>query len=74
MINKQTDMILAYLYEYGSITPMEAIEKLGCMRLAARISDLKKRGYNIISQRVTAKNRFGVTVGYKMYMLDDRGR
>lgn len=40
-------MILLYLKEHGSITALDAIREFGCMRLAARISDLRERGYDI---------------------------
>lgn len=41
----QCEMILNRL-EHGGITPKEA-EVFGCMRLAARICELRNRGYNI---------------------------
>ena len=36
MNNKKTqcEMILAYMEEVGSITPAEAMQEFGCMRLA----------------------------------------
>lgn len=33
-----------------SITPLEALTLFGCGRLAARIDDLRKMGYNIITE------------------------
>lgn len=51
MTEKQTEKILKYMQEHGSITPLEALEEAGCMRLAARISDLRHDGYNIITER-----------------------
>lgn len=39
----QTDRVLMYMRDFGSISPLEAMRDLGCMRLAARISDLKKK-------------------------------
>ena len=41
----QSDAILAYLQEHGSITPMDALRVCGCMRLAARIQDLEEAGH-----------------------------
>lgn len=35
-----------------SITPIEALNKFGCFRLASRINDLRKMGHNIITQTV----------------------
>lgn len=57
----QAERILAYIREFGSITPLEAIRDIGCYRLSARISDLRKDGYNIISEPFTVKNRYGGT-------------
>lgn len=41
----QANAILAYLQQYGSITPMDALRVCGCMRLAARIQDLEESGH-----------------------------
>ena len=57
----QTQMILSYIRQFGSITPLEAVRDLGVLRLAARISDLRKAGYDIISEQQAVKNRFGET-------------
>lgn len=43
----QSERILRHLQDYGSITPVEALSDYGCMRLGARIYDLKSRGYDI---------------------------
>jgi len=34
---------------YG-ITPLQALEKWGCMRLSARIEELRKAGYPIVTE------------------------
>ena len=46
----QTQKIYKYLKQYGSITPLEALQEFGCMRLAARISDLRSMGVKIKAQ------------------------
>lgn len=38
---KQKEQILQYMREHGSITPMIALRKFGCFRLAARIDELR---------------------------------
>lgn len=43
----QNKRILEYLKRYGNITPLEALNGIGCMRLSARIAELKKQGFNI---------------------------
>lgn len=40
----QSEKILDYIRENGSITPLDALREFGCMRLASRISDLKHAG------------------------------
>lgn len=45
----QAQKVLKYMLTYGSITPKEAYEELGCMRLSGRIYDLRKSGYNVVS-------------------------
>ncbi len=55
----QAKLILEYLDEFGSITPLEAIRDIGCYRLSARISDIKKMGIPIETDIVNVKNRRG---------------
>ena len=69
----QCEMILTYLRKWGSITPAEAYDNLGIMRLPARIHDLRKMGYNIITERVRRKNRFGKPVSFARYRLVENG-
>lgn len=66
----QTQMIQEYLELFGSITPAEAAE-LGCMRLAARIADLKAQGVPIRREMESRQNRFGRTVAYARYYIVD---
>ena len=35
-----------------SLTPLEALNEIGCLRLGARIYDLKRQGYDIKSEIV----------------------
>lgn len=65
----QNDMVLQYMKDNGSITPLEALAELGCMRLASRISDLRLRGIKIISNNETHINRYGKKVSYARYRL-----
>lgn len=66
----QTEMVLDYLERHGSITPLEAMNKLGIMRLGARIYDLKESGVKIITDRVSEKNRNGELVSFARYRLE----
>lgn len=65
----QKEMIIEYMRKFGSISPMEALGRMGCMRLASRISELKKDGYLIESESETALNRFYDPVRYTRYYL-----
>ena len=65
----QAERILDYIEEFGSITQMDALRDLGCMRLASRISDLKRKGYPIASETEPVKNRYGETSYIKRYSL-----
>lgn len=49
----QTQQILEYMELNGSITPLEALYKIGCLRLGARIYDLKHEGHLIRSENVS---------------------
>lgn len=51
-LQSQADAILAHLQEGKGITPMDALNLCGCFRLSARIADLKKRGYDIVTEKV----------------------
>ena len=62
----QNSKVLRYIEEHGSITPLEAM-RFGCMRLAARIKDLKTAGHNIQSEMVSATDEDGETVRYARY-------
>lgn len=65
----QCEMILRYMRDTGSITPWEAMREFGCMRLGARIYDLKGRGISIITETVTERNRYGKRVAYARYRV-----
>ena len=61
--------IVKYMNDFGSITPVQAMQDLGVMRLAARISDLEEEGWNIEHERESGKNRYGEKVSYARYRL-----
>lgn len=65
----QASRILDYMNTFGSITQLEALKDLGVMRLASRISDLKKQGHPIHSETITVKNRFDEDCYIKRYSL-----
>lgn len=69
----QNERIIAYIEEFGSINQYEALRDLGVMRLASRISDLKRLGYPIISANETVKNRYEEPCRIKRYSLETVG-
>lgn len=48
-----TAQVLHYLQQHGSITPMQALNELGCYRLGARIWELRDAGYPIDTETVS---------------------
>ena len=66
----QNERILDYIAEFGSITQLDALTDLGVMRLASRISDLKRLGYPIVSEIETVNNRFGEKCHIKRYRME----
>lgn len=67
----QRNRILNYIIENGRITQADAIKDLGCYRLSARIHELRESGERISSEMETGKNRYGETVSYAVYRLEE---
>lgn len=67
----QRQRVLDYMHHYGGITQFEASEHLGILRLASRVSELKKMGYPVRSKRVTVINRFGEKCRVARYWLEE---
>lgn len=66
----QVEAIHKYLMDFGSITPLEALQDLGCFRLAARIHDLRKTGVAIDHELVSFRSkRTGKVVRHARYQL-----
>ena len=67
----QCQQILEYMKKYGSITPLEALNDIGCMRLASRINDLRAQGYAIGARMKTGKKRDGGKTTFAEYYLEE---
>jgi len=65
----QKQLVLKYMNDFGSISPLEAFKDLGITRLAARVSDLKEEGVVINSTRESTLSRYGKRVSYCRYTL-----
>ena len=63
----QKEMVLGYIRDFGSITPVDAFRDLGITRLAAVVCRLRREGHNIHKEREHALNRYGQTVRYARY-------
>lgn len=69
MKQTQCDRIIRHLKDFGSITSREADKEYGIMRLASRINDLRKAGYEITAETQTGKNRYGEPTHFTVYRL-----
>lgn len=67
----QTEIIAEHLKVYGSITTWEAFERYGITRLSAQIYLLKKEGYDFTEEWITKQNRYGKSVSFKKYILEE---
>lgn len=65
----QTKMVLEYIKKRGSITQLDALSHLHCMRLGARVKELRDEGIQIKTSLETGKNGFGEPVRYARYSL-----
>ncbi|PIT43804.1 hypothetical protein BHC46_12435 [Snodgrassella alvi] len=66
----QTIQILEYMRAGNSITPIEALQLFGCMRLGARIYDLKQDGH-VINTLMVKDEKSGVRYArYSLASLD----
>ena len=65
------EMILKHLQQFKKITSWEAIKEYGNTRLAVSICNLRKKGVPISTTMITSKNRFGKSVQYAEYRLEE---
>lgn len=71
----QTDLIFNALSQGRRITPLEALNEFGCMRLAAAIHSLKKEGHNIETELIEVGTKDGRTTKVAEYhlVIQDQG-
>lgn len=53
-MSQNTDILT--LLQAGPLTALDALERVGCFRLASRINDLRRDGHNITTQTITLPN------------------
>lgn len=68
----QCDRIIRHLKDHKSISQVEALQEYGIMRLASRMTELKKRGVNIKKEWVHTMNRYGESVHFLRYSLEEK--
>ena len=61
----QLNAILQDLKQGQQITPMDALQRHGCLRLAARISDLRHAGHSIDTVMIEV-GRKKFVAGYRL--------
>ena len=68
----QGEEIILYLTEKGSITSIQAACELHITQLAARICELKRKGYKITSTSHRGTNKYGRVTRYDIYKLEEK--
>lgn len=61
--------IIEYMRSNGGITSLEAVENLRILRLASRIHELVKLGYDIDRETVYKRKEDGSVIHYTKYTL-----
>ena len=69
MKTTQCNKVLEYMRTFGSITQLQALQDIGCMRLASRINDLRQQGIAIGVRMKTGKKRDGGKTTFAEYYL-----
>lgn len=67
----QTQAVLDWLKSGDTISSFEAFRELGVTRLSAIIFRLRQKGYSITSVDEKTTNRFGGTVTFSRYKLEE---
>lgn len=66
----QKQFVLWHLKQFGSIEPLTVLREYGCYRLGDVIFRLRKEGYGITTERVSAKSKItGRPVLFAKYIL-----
>ncbi len=67
----QTEELHEYMKSHDGVTQMSALRNLGIMRLASRISDLRKQGVGIKKEMVKVRARNGRVAMVARYSLEE---
>lgn len=64
----QNERIINWMKTHDGITSLEAVKEFGCLRLSARIAEIKQT-HLIETERVTTINRYGDSCSCIRYRL-----
>lgn len=67
----QSQRVLKYLNDFGSITSLEAYRDLGIIQLPRRIYDLRQAGINIKSDWQVVINRYNEKTQIKRFYIGE---
>ena len=68
----QNEAVLQYMREHPQGISSKDAWLMGIGRLAARISDLRDKGYTISSEPVRYRNKEGKSIAYAVYKLEEK--
>lgn len=63
------EMILDYLQTVGPLTVGTCYQEIGTVDLRARVSELRRDGYMILSRPITKRNRWGKKITFNEYSM-----
>ena len=69
MKKTQSERVLDYMKEFGSISSLEAFKDLGITRLSARIYELEHQGHNIERTQESMRNRYNEKTSFTRYSI-----
>ena len=70
MRDTKTKKVLEHLKKYSGLTPKQALDRYGVMRLASIVFNLRQQGHPIKSTEVKVKDKFGGTCKVAKYYLE----
>jgi len=65
----QNEKIIRHFDDHKKINPMQALREYGIMRLASRISDLRRKGYKFTKVMKKHVNKYGEVTHYAEYRM-----
>lgn len=71
-MKNQRELILQYIADFGSITPMQAFADLGITKLATRVSEMRRDGIAIKIDTIKSINRYGKAVSFAKYSMEEK--